>query len=66
MFRSPFVHLKLLFLLSNMFVCEKSLAIKIKPMDNSNLAFNMKNVTKLVFALLDAYPSSVNVFKRMS
>ena len=29
--------------------------------DNSALTFNMKNVTKLVFALLDAYPSSVTI-----
>ena len=61
MFRSPFVHLKLLFLLFNMFVREKSLAVKIKPMDNNNLTLDRKNVTKLLFAWLDAYPSIVIV-----
>ena len=32
-------------------------------MDNSNLAFNRKNVTKLLFALLDAYRPIVIVLK---
>ena len=63
MFRSPFVHLKLLFLLFNMSVREKSLVVKLSLMDNSNLAFNRKNVTKLLFAWLDAYRPIVIVLK---
>ena len=65
-FRSPFVHLKLLFLLFNVSIGEKSLAVNLSLMDNSNLTFNRKNVTKLLFAWLDAYPSIIIVLKRMS